>query len=296
MRRARRNEKAVVFRTFAIHPLYLRVVEAGLGDTRLEVVDDHPLRHPFKVGERPPVQRNPRRQGLVEDKLDVQMTAERVRHDEGPRLPQRIGGCVEHPPRIAEVDVALGAGLAFDPHDGFRGLGVDALQKAIDGGARPGVALLVEPLENGRTVDACGMHLLDQFPIGLDGRDVLGRWERLQGGRYELPEALHQGQRLLQEMVLLRPRSIAIDRAPIEAGGALNGADVGRSLQVAQQGANVHQVGSTSCHDFSRRGCMILVGRIEVLREEDQEVCMLAETDPVVHFGRDYALLPTLSA
>src|SRR6266508_876746 len=123
---------AIMFGTFTVASLDLRVVEKGLSNAGIEVIEHDPAWHAAKESKRVAVERNPGRQALVEDELDVLMAAPRERHHEGPGLARLATGWVAHASSIAEVDLAFLTGGAFDPRGCLGRGGVQAVQKAVD--------------------------------------------------------------------------------------------------------------------------------------------------------------------
>src|SRR5439155_6014752 len=87
-RSAGRDQKAVVFGTFAIGLLHLWVVPAGFGDGGLEVVEHDALGHAAEELKGVAVEQEPSRDTLVPHKFDVLMAAEAEHHHEGPGLAQ----------------------------------------------------------------------------------------------------------------------------------------------------------------------------------------------------------------
>jgi hypothetical protein len=121
-----------VLGALAIGALHDRVVQRGLDDRRLEVIDDDALRDTAEPVERVAMTAEPRPHFLVEDEFDVTVATERERHHERPRLAPRPAARVVHQAGIAEVHLGFGAGIGFDPDDRVRRPRLEATDESID--------------------------------------------------------------------------------------------------------------------------------------------------------------------
>src|SRR6266508_4705189 len=118
---------------FAIGLLDLGVVDTSFGDGRLEIVQLDTLGYSAEILERMAMERQPGRDTLIPDKLDVLMAAPRQRHDKGPGLTQPPIFGVEHQTSVTEVDLGFLPWCGFDPDGGIDLRRIDAVQKAING-------------------------------------------------------------------------------------------------------------------------------------------------------------------
>src|SRR5208337_4545622 len=89
------------------------IVEIGLYDTRLEIIQNHPLHHPMKKFEGPNVTVDPCRRVLAENKAYKSMPAMGKRHDETPGLAifSRFG--VSHSAHIPKIHLRLVSRRSF---------------------------------------------------------------------------------------------------------------------------------------------------------------------------------------
>jgi hypothetical protein len=136
-------QKAIVLGTLPRGALDLGVVEAGLHDARLQVVEDDPRGHAPEAAERMAMELNPRRQDLIKDKLHILMPAICQDHHEGTGLAERPGDGIEHAARIAKIHLGFAAGLTFHPYGGRRALRLASVENAIERGQSARVAALV---------------------------------------------------------------------------------------------------------------------------------------------------------
>ncbi len=158
------------------------------------------------------------------------MAAVGQHHDKRPGLAPCLGGRVEHIAGVTEVNLGFLTGSPFNAH-GRLGLGWRQLmQEAVDRGETAGVAAFFETLPDGAAFDTGVGKLDDDLAIRLDGGDDLRRRRCRQCGRDEGLEFLKWRERSLEQAMGGSPALVALNGAAVEAGGALNSADVGCGL------------------------------------------------------------------
>ena len=242
------EEEAVVLGTFPVGRLDLRVVEAGPGDARLEVIQHDPLRHRPEERERLPMEGDPGRQRLVPGERHILMAAVGQRHHERPGLAALPGRVVEQVARVPEVHLRLAPGRPFHPHRRVRRGRRELMEEAVDGGQAPGVAPLPEALPDRHPLHPAGVELQHHVAIGLDRRDGLRRRRRGQGLPGEPVQDLERRQRPGQEPLLGRPGPVAHERPPIQPRRPLNRAQVGGGLQMPEDLPHIHEIDAPSRH------------------------------------------------
>ena len=149
------DEEAVVLGQLPVDALHLGIVERGLDDGGLEVVEHHPARHAREPLEGRAVAAAPGGDGLVEDELDVLVAAVRQGHHERPGAAQAAVVGIEQQPRRAEVDLGLLAGRGLDPERRARGRRLHPPEEPLHRRVAPGEAVLFdEELEDGLALHA----------------------------------------------------------------------------------------------------------------------------------------------
>jgi hypothetical protein len=100
---ARIAQKAIGLSPFPASALHLGIIEAGLDDPRLAVVEDDPMRHAPDDGERMFMELHPGRQRLIEDARYILMPIPGQSHHLCPRPPERPGYRIAYEARIAKI-------------------------------------------------------------------------------------------------------------------------------------------------------------------------------------------------
>jgi hypothetical protein len=126
------DPKAIMVGALAIAPLGQRLVDAGMHDRALEVVQDNPLRHAAQKVERVPMTQQSGFQALIKHDLGIQMPAPGEDQDKQPRFARASVPWIEHPAGKAKVDLRLAAGFGFHPHHRVGLLGLEVLDHAPD--------------------------------------------------------------------------------------------------------------------------------------------------------------------
>jgi hypothetical protein len=170
-----RDEESVVFRALAVVALGHGIVEHGLDDRGLEVVQNNLGRNPAEVLESFPVAAQPSLDLLVEDQDGILVAAVRKGHDEDPGPAHFARARIHHLPGGTKVDLGFGAGFDFDADEPFGKL---ALQVDHESAQRRVAALIavlrVQPLEEGRHLHLLLPQLFDDRPEPLRLEDLTG--------------------------------------------------------------------------------------------------------------------------
>ena len=178
-RRARRDDKTVAERAFAIGALDLRLVVAGAGDRALGVIDRNFFGHAVEPLEGAAMTSQPSLHLLVADDLGVLVPTPRQRHHEDPGLDDLAGRAIGNHRSLAEVDLG-GIGHREVEHDRRRRRHRRRLlQKAVHAMHAAGKAVDArQRLADGGDLDALRMPAQDLVAKRLDARHVRRRRAR----------------------------------------------------------------------------------------------------------------------
>ena len=175
-RRAGVNLERVPLGALGVGALDQRVVDAGLDDGALGVVDDDALEHAVEPLEGAAVAAEPGRHSLVPDEFHVLVAAVAQRHDEGPGAPG-IAVRMDELGAGAEVDLGGLARRKAQPHGELaRLLGAQVVEHAHHGRVAAAKGVLAQE----RGVDGTPMHAgsqpaPDDLAVRLDARDGAAR-------------------------------------------------------------------------------------------------------------------------
>ena len=103
MRRTCVDFEQVSFGAFGTSPLDSGIIDAGLGDGALGVIDDDPAWHTTKPFEGMPMTGQPGGCSLIPDDLGILMPGPAEGHDEKPSLAELSGHRINHGGASAEV-------------------------------------------------------------------------------------------------------------------------------------------------------------------------------------------------
>jgi hypothetical protein len=242
------DEEAVVLRALPVRALDLGVIEHGVDDRGLQVVEHHPAGHPVEPLKRRAVAAAPRGDRLVEDELDILVPTEGQGHHERPRAPQaaRIG--IEELARRAEVHLRLVARGCLHADRGAGRLRLQPPEEALHRGVTPGEAVLLDE----KLKDRLALHALR--PPRYDLRPERGDAGLLEPGLRPLRRVEQRGQRgrvgqlAGQEPMLARP--VVVTRHRVPAQPELPGDPAGRLAEAepAEHFAYISHLAPPSSH------------------------------------------------
>ena len=177
MRRTCVDFEQVSFGAFGIRPLDCGVVDAGLGDGALGVIDDDPARHTAKPVKGMAMTGQPGHRRLIPDDFGILMPGPAEGHDEKPGLADLSGHRINHGGASAEVHLRGLTGCEDQTHGGLRWrYRNDAPQYTFDGRVASSEAMIAHQSGvNGGALNTGCCPSGDLFLMVFEGGNTLGR-------------------------------------------------------------------------------------------------------------------------
>lgn len=177
MRRTCIDFEQVSFGAFGIRTLDRGVVDAGLGDGALGVINDYSTRNTTKPFEGMAVTGQPGHRRLIPDNLGILTPGPAEGHNEEPSLADLSGHRIDHGGASAEVHLRGLAGCKNEAHSGIGRLHrCDTQQHATHCRVASGVPVIAhQGSVNGSALYAFSSPLGDLLLMVFEGGHTLGR-------------------------------------------------------------------------------------------------------------------------
>ena len=154
-----------MFGTFPVGNLHFRVIPARFGDACFEVIYHHPLRNAAQKSKRIPMQSQPGRYLLVENKFDILVTTPGKGHHESPGFADFARFRVYHPTGIPEIYLSFFPWCRFHPDRHIRLDGFQLPYKTVNGHVTAVEAPFFQPCFDGADLHPLLAQLNHLFPV-----------------------------------------------------------------------------------------------------------------------------------